>query len=612
MAAKTLGNMILSRIAETPDACALRTRRDSVYVDVSYAELGTRMEQIAAGVLTAMDLADDAHIAIVGNTSEDWIAIDFACLSIGLKTVPVYATLLADETGYLHVDTGAVMTLVEDAEQLEKVREMRKGFRFFDTDYTADQVAVAHIVVMNPDGIAPADDWESLETLEARGRAKLAETTDERNRRARAGKRSETATYTYTSGTTGPPKGVIQTHQNHLSFIENIEKTGIFHEDVKHGGLFLFLPLAHSFGRLIQFAGPFFGAPIVISGIPSLGDDLKEARPGFIPAAPRVYEKMKSRIETAVAGAPPLRQKLFHAAINAGKATIPYRARGQAIPTLAKLKYRLADRVVLSKLRAKLGMDRAVTLLSGSAPLDVEVHDFFLACGLDLVEAYGLTETCPGLTGNKPDWFKVGTVGPALPGVEIKIADDGEILAKGPNITSGYLNRADATGEAFDADGWFLTGDLGSMDDEGFVKITGRKKELMKTSGGKYIAPAKIEGRLKHLPIVQEAVTVADLRNYVTALIAIDPEELTEWSEQTGNPNDPDSDAVRQLVQSHVDTVNTTLAKYETVKYFTLVPMMTIDDGLLTASMKVKRKVVHERYANQIDAMYAQQKPASA
>ncbi len=610
MAQRTLGAMIHDRIAQTPGDVALRTRTSpgGPYADITWAELGDRVERIAAGLLTAPikgGLKDDAHVAILGTTSADWIAVDFACLTIGLPTVPVYTTLLAPETGYLHVDTKAVVSVVENAEQLEKVRTFLQGFEFFDKKYTRRHMKVKHIVVIDPTGIEPADDWESLAELEARGAEKLAETADERKRRAEARKREDVATYTYTSGTTGPPKGVIQTHHNHMSMLENIEKTGLFRDEVREGGLFLFLPLAHSFGRLIEFAGPFFDTPVAIGGIPTLGDDLRDARPGFIPAAPRVYEKMKSRIETAVAGAPPIRQKLFHWALRAGKATIPYRSRGLPLPLRVKLKYRIADRLVLSKLRARLGMDRASILLSGSAPLNVEVHEFFLALGLDLLEAYGLTETCPGLTANLPGDFRLGTVGRALPGVTLKIAEDGEILAKGPNITPGYLNRPDATAEAFDDEGWFHTGDLGSMDDEGFVKITGRKKELMKTSGGKYIAPAKIEGMLKNHPLVQEAVVVADTRNYATALIAIDPEELAEWASQNGHAADPRSDAVRAEIQRHVDEVNKQLARYETIKYFTIVPAMTVEDGLLTASLKVKRKVVYQRYAEQIDSMYA-------
>jgi long-chain acyl-CoA synthetase len=608
MTDRTIGSMLLRRVAESPNSIALRAKRKGRYTDVTWRSLGERMAHIATGLLTATELADDAHITIIGNTSEDWIACDFAALSIGLRTVPVYATLLPDEVGYLHVDTGAVLAIVENGDQLEKVRAMRGGFTFFDKPYTADDVKLRHIVVMDATGVEPAEDWESLADCEARGRDKAAELEAERERRAGLDARDATATYTYTSGTTGPPKGVIQTSGNMLSMVESVSSTGLFGGEIREGGMFLFLPLAHSFGRLIELAGPFFDAPIVIAGIPTLLDDLLATRPGFVPAAPRVFEKMKSKVEGKVAGAPPLRQKIFGAALAAGKATVPYRSKGQPLPMLVKLKYRLADKVVLSKLRAALGFDRAHALLSGSAPLNVDVHEFFLALGLDLVEAYGLTETCPGLTANLPDHFKLGTVGPALPGVTIKIAEDGEILAKGPNITSGYLNRPDATAEAFDEDGWFHTGDLGSMDSDGFVKITGRKKELMKTSGGKYIAPAKLEGRLKNLSIIQEVITVADTRNFATALIAIDPEELATWAETTGNQADPDSDAVKAAVQKHVDEVNATLAPYETIKYFRIVPALTVDGGLLTASLKVKRSVVYERYDDLIEGMYAQPK----
>ncbi len=606
---QTLGEMITDRVRKSPGTPALRHKVGDSWEDVTYAALGERMERIAAGLLTCgADLEDGAHVAILGNTSADWIAVDFACLSIGLHTVPVYATLLPPEVGYLCADTGSVVAVCENRDQLEKIRKAREGFHFFDKDFPPEALKIAHIVVIDPTG-CDGDDWESLADLEKRGAEKLSATEGERQRRAAKPKRDDRATYTYTSGTTGPPKGVIQTHGNMLSMLESVEKVKLFGPELREGGLFLFLPLAHSFGRLIEFAGPYFDAPIVISSVPTLGDDLKETRPGFFPAAPRVYEKMKARVESKVAQAPPMRQKLFRWALDVGEATIPYRSEGKPLPFWLGAKYRVADTVVLGKLRAALGFDRAHILLSGSAPLNVTVHTFFMACGLNLLEAYGLTETCPGLTTNLPDRFKIGTVGRAFPGVELKIADDGEILAKGPNITSGYLNRPEATAAAFDDEGWFLTGDLGSLDNDGFLTITGRKKELMKTSGGKYIVPAKLEAKLKDLSFVQEAVTIADHRNYVTALIALDPEELEDWAKQTGNTADPESEAVRAAVQAHVDKVNAELASYETIKYFTIVPPMTVESGLLTASLKVKRKVVLERYADAIEAMYNKKKP---
>lgn len=602
---RTLGQMVLERIAESGSSPALRINDHNEWRNVSWAELGERMERIAAGLLTIEGgVPDRAAVTILGNTTFDWVTCDFALLSVGIRTVPVYATLLPPETGYLHQDTEAVVAIVEDAEQLDKVREFRDGFTYFETRYGPETVKVRHVVVMDPTGIEPADDWESLAELERRGAENLQATAQERKRRGDAVGRDATATYTYTSGTTGPPKAVIQTNDNHLSMLEIAGATGLLNERMREGGLFLFLPLAHSFGRLIEFAGPFFDVPIVISSIPTLVDDLKETRPSFFPAAPRVYEKMKAKIDSRVAGAPPTRRRLFHWALGVGRKTIPYRSRGEAMGLGLSLRYRLADRLVLSKLRVALGLDRAQLLLTGSAPIGFEVHEFFLAVGLNLIEAYGLTETCPGISANLPGAMRLGTVGRPLTGIDVEIASDGEILAKGPNVTPGYHNREDATAEAFDSEGWFHTGDLGSIDEDGFLKITGRKKELMKTSAGKFIAPAKLEARLKNLPMVQEAVVIADLRNYATALIAIDPEELEDWAGQTGNPADPQSDAVHQAVQDHIDAVNETLASFETVKYFRIVPPITIEDGLMTASLKVKRDAVFSRYADIIDGMY--------
>ena len=606
MAFQTLGEMVRDRGSKHPGDIAFRQRQGDAFVDITWKTCMDRMERIGAGLLTAMSLEHNAAVAIIGNTNLEWVLCDFAAQMIGLRTVPIYASLLPEEVGYMHVDTDVVLSIAEDKGQVEKIREMRKGFTFFDNDYAADRVKLQHIVVIDPTGLDPADDWESLADLEARGAEQLEATADERDERAGKVTRDMTATYTYTSGTTGAPKAVIQTHDNMLAMLESIESLQMFNDAVLGGGLFLFLPLAHSFGRLIELAGPFVGSPIVLSSVPTLVEDLGLAKPGFFPSAPRVYEKMKSKIETAVAGAPPIRQRLFHWAVNTGKATVPYRSKGEPIPFGLGLQLRIADKLVLSKLRAKLGLDSAGLLLSGSAPLSVEVHEFFLGMQLDLMEAYGLTETCPGLTTNMPGDFRLGTVGKPFPGVQIRIADDNEILAMGPNITSGYLNRDDATTDAFDDEGWFHTGDLGSMDADGFVKITGRKKELIKTSGGKYVAPAMIEGRMKTLPIIQEAEVIGDTRNYCVAVVSIDPEELTDWAKQQGVEADPHSEAVRQAVQAHLDEINGKLASYSTIKYFRVLPEpMTVENGILTASLKVKRSVVHDRYADLIDEMYS-------
>lgn len=575
-----LSQMILARATRDPAAVAFRVRRGDAYVDVPWSEVLPRLDAIAAGLLTAADLDDGACISIVGNTSMASCLVDFAALRVGLQTVPIYASLLPAEVGYMHVDTRTQLVVVENAAQLAKVRALRAGFTFVGQYHAPGALAIRarKVVVIDPTDLPAADDWESLDVLEARGRTR--ELDGEIRRRAARIRRTDVATYTYTSGTTGAPKAVIQTHDNMLAMLEDVVEAGLADDAVRAHGLFLFLPAAHSFGRMIEFAGPYFGAPLVMSSVPTLAADLVAARPGFFPAAPRVFEKMMGKIMTAVANERGVRKHLVQWALRVG-------ARGNR-----GLAYRLADRLVLSKLRAKLGLDRARVLLSGAAALRTDVQTFFLSLGLTILEAYGLTETCPGLTINRKDDIRIGTVGKPFRRCELRVAPDGELLARGPNITRGYLNQPDATAAAFD-DGWFRTGDLASIDADGFVRITGRKKELFKTSGGKYIAPLKLEAHLKQHPIIQEAVVIGEDRNFCTALFALDAENLAPYGD------------VAVVLQSVVDTANRALASFEQIKAFRVTPTaFTVDGGELTASLKVKRQVIAQKYAALIDEMY--------
>jgi long-chain acyl-CoA synthetase len=487
------------------------------------------------------------------------------------------------------------------------VRALRTGFTFVGQHYAPDALAIrAKIVVIDPAGIEVADDWESLDSVEARGHARRQPLEPEMRRRAGLIRREDVATYTYTSGTTGAPKAVIQTHDNMLSMLEDVVEAGLVDDQVRARGLMLFLPAAHSFGRMVEFAGPFFGAPLIISSVPTLAADLLASRPGFFPAAPRVFEKMMAKIQSAVAAERGLRERLVQWALRVGMQTVEYRASGTPLPVVLGARYRLADRFVLRKLRAKLGLDRASILLSGAAALRTDVQTFFLSLGLTVLEAYGLTETCPGLTINRKGAIRVGTVGTPFRRCELKVAPDGELLAKGPNITRGYLNHPDATSAAFDDDGWFRTGDLASIDADGFVRITGRKKELLKTSGGKYIAPLKIEARLKQHPIIQEAVVIGDGRNFCTAIFALDTEMLAGFAQREGIPLDPSHPRIHAVLQEVVDKANLDLASFETIKAFRVTPAaFTVDGGELTASLKVKRAVVARKYAALIEAMYA-------
>lgn len=602
----SLPQMILDRARASPRRVAFRVRRDDSYVDIPWSEIPPRIEAIAAGLLSAGPVDDGACITIVGNTSMESCLVDFAALSVGLKTVPVYASLLPEEVGYMHVDTEAQLIVVDDGSQLDKVRAFRQGFTFFERRYSPSELgARAKVVVIHPAGLAPADDWESLESLEARGRARRAALEHELRRRASLIRREHVATFTYTSGTTGAPKAVIQTHDNMLAMLEDVADAGLLDDDVLKHGLFLFLPAAHSFGRMVEFAGPFFGAPVVMSSVPTLAEDLLASRPGFFPAAPRVFEKMMAKITSAIESEKGLRRWVLEWALGVGGQVASRVAAGDSPPVWLKAQRGLADRLVLAKLRARLGLDQASVLLSGAAALRGDVQLFFLSLGLTILDAYGLTETCPGLTVNRKGNMRPGTVGRPFKRCELKVGADGELLARGPNISRGYLNRPEATAEAFDDDGWFRTGDLGSIDSEGFVRITGRKKELLKTSGGKYVAPLKIEAQLKRHPLVQEAVVIGDARNYCTALFALDTEILAVVARREGIPADPAHPRIDTVLRTLVTETNSNLASFERIKEFRVSPgPFTVEGGELTASLKVKRHAVVRKHAALIESMY--------
>ena len=604
---QSLGGMFLERARRYPEVHAFRVKdARGEYGGVSFKEAGARVEAIAAGLLSISGgLPARSSLAILGETSMPWILVDFATLSLDVIVVPIYPSLLPPEVGFICNDAAVEVAVVDDKEQLDKLRAVKSGFSFLDKGY--GPLALRHYVVIDPKGVEPATDWESLADLEARGRARLEDSRAERNHRLAAIDRHSIATYAYTSGTTGAPKGVIQTHHNWLSMLEITPELGLFTEASRQHGGFLFLPLAHSFGRLVELTCAYNGGPAVLASIPTLAEDLAKSRPGLLPAAPRVYEKIYGRIMAGVASAPPHRQKLFSWALSVGKQAIPYRRRGKSLPLLLGVQHRLAERLVYRKLRARLGLDKLENAVTGSAPLAPVVHEFFLAMGIMLIEGYGLTETCPVLTANRLDRWKLQTVGTPIKNVTIKLAADGEILAKGPNVTQGYLNRPDANADAFDAEGWFHTGDIGEFDGEGFLHITDRKKDLLKTSGGKYIAPVKIEGMLKSMPMVGEAVVLGDNRKYCTALLVLDEDGIKAWAERTGNPPEPRHPALLAAIQKSLDEVNRDLASFESIKYFRVLEhAFTVDNGLLTASFKVKRKEVNKRYAELIEEMYAE------
>ncbi len=620
----SLPAMLFHRIRETPRLPALRVRRGAGFVDVTFAAMGERIEALAAGFLSVPGGVDvGTSVALMGQTSASWLCADFAAMSLGAVTIPIYASLLGAEVGYILQDADVRVAVVDDKARFERVLSVLGGFHFFDVDYGAERLQLKHIIVIDPDGIdadvvLPAGvTWESLSALEARGRAALAAdqsgaseraSLPERRRRTSALNRDSLATITYTSGTTGAPKGVLQTHGNWLSLLDVAHTMQIFTEGTQKTGSFLFLPLAHAFGRLVAFGGVYFSTVTVISSPDTLLKDMVDSRPGFVPAAPRVYEKIYARLMATVAEMPKRRQQIFRWALNVGERTIPWRERQEALPPLLAAQMAIAERLVFRGLRARLGLDRVEVMLSGSAALSPTVLRFFLSLNIMLIEAYGLTETCPGISANRPDRFRVGTVGPVIPGIELRFEPDGEICVRGPNISKGYHRRPDANAEAFDPPekgGYFHTGDIGVLDDDGFLRITDRKKDLIKTSGGKYVAPQKIEGLLKGRPFITDAVVIGDGRKYCTLLVVVDDDAINAAFARDGGG---DRDAfVARSVRAQVDAINAELASFESIKDFRVVQTpFTVENGMLTASFKVKRKEVQKRYLALIDEMYVE------
>lgn len=602
-AMETLADLFLLVASRDQTACLL-AKGDDGYKPVSSRELAHRVGSLAQS-LQGIGVGPGDRVALMADNGVHWPVVDFATLSSGAVSVPIYPTLLPSQAAYVARDSGAKVVFVQGRERLHKLLGCR-----------SEMPGVQHFILIDPQAGTtvpePADpDLLTLPELLERGRDFDPEELD---RRARAVQGEDLATLIYTSGTTGNPKGVMLTHRNIVSNILAADQVLETDEDLT---ALSFLPLSHSFERTTDYLYFYRGFTIAYSdSIHTVAEDLKQVRPHVFVSVPRLYEKVLARVYEGVDKSSPLRRRIFHWGVRVGRQALPYRLRQESPPGLLGLKLALADRLVFAKIRAALG-GRFRYATSGGGPLSRQVAEFFWAAGVPIFEGYGLTETAPVISVNRVGRTKLGSVGPAVPGVEVKIAADGEILARGPNIMRGYYNNPDATAELIDEDGWLHTGDIGELDEEGFLTITDRKKELLVNAYGKNIPPAPIENDLRSGRWVDQAVVIGDRRQFLTALIVPDFEALKTWAQSRGLEWNTRRELLarsetQELFCQEIARVNEARAPYEEIRGWKLLENeFTLEGGELTPTQKVKRRVVDEKYREVIDELYRQPKPPS-
>ena len=564
---------------------ALRIIRDGVATEVSYSELASRAEAIARGLI-ALGVEPGDRVGILGATTPEWTQADLGVLAAGATVVPVYHTNSPQECAYVLEHSEARAVLVEDASQAAKIAAVRHELP------ALEQV----IAFTEADGAMP------MRELIAAGESTAAEAPA----RARAALEPDApATIVYTSGTTGPPKGCLITHANVLAAMDMYE-----HELSLDGRMviFMFLPLAHVLARLTQMVCLDVGGTLAFhSGDrETLLDELAELAPTHLPAVPRVFEKIRTRA-LAKGDTDGIAGEIFRRALATGGRMHAMRESGLRPGALLRAQHALADRAVLSKVRGLFGT-RLEVALTGAAPMPPDVLDFFAACGVLILEGYGMSESTAAATLNTPKAYRFGTVGRTLLGSEVRIADDGEVLMRGPHVFAGYHRDPDATAETVE-DGWLLSGDLGSVDADGYLRITGRKKDLIITSSGKNVSPSNLESALRESRWISQAVVAGDNQPYLVALLTLDAEEAPALAERLGIPFDlvamAEDPKVLEVVQGAVDDANRQFARIEQVKRFSVLPRdLSQEEGELTPTMKVKRNVVSARYAAEIEELY--------
>ncbi len=588
----TIADLISRSAAEHAEHAAVRYKHDGAWHDVTYAQLANIVEEVALGLI---DLGIEAgeRVCILANTRPEWSYTDMAITSAGAVVVPIYQTNSPEECLWVISDSGATAIVCEDDAQLAKIAEIHERTPNLRT-----------VIVMDPPADARTPKAITLDKVRARGRNRSAA---ELRARREAVRPEDSFTFIYTSGTTGPPKGCVLSHGNYRSMMDMIGEVGQIEDDEV---IYLYLPLAHAFALLIQLSAFDLGATIAYFGgdTKQIVGELVEVKPTYLPSVPRVFEKIYTLANAALEAQPPEEREQARQAIALGMKVRELQAKGEEVPEELRQPFEEADEKLFKNVRAIFG-GNVRHAVSGAAPISKEILEFFWAAGVPVLEGYGMTETATAATVCTIEDHKFGTVGKPFPGVEIRIAQDGEVLVKGPNIFQGYHNNADASFGSIE-NGWLHTGDLGSVDEEGFLSITGRKKDIIITAGGKNITPANLENDLKQCRWISQAVMHGDQRPYPVVLITLDEEEIAGYAREHNLPEDTarlcEESSIREMIGEQVERANRRYAPVEQVKKFVILPHdLTQETGELTPTLKVKRNVVAEKYADVLESLYA-------
>ena len=593
--AASVPRMFLDRVAATPNAEAFRyPDNGGGWTSVTWQQVGDRVELIAAGLIS-LGINPEERVALASGTRYEWVVADFGILAAGAATTTVYPTTHAEDVAFIVANSGSRIVIAEDQKQVDKLVAHR-----------AELPAVHRVVVI--DGAGGGDWVITLDELEDLGRQLLVDSPTVVADRIEAIRPDQLATLIYTSGTTGKPKGVRLTQDSWTYTAAAMDALGVLSDKDLN---YLWLPLAHAFGKVMLALPLQIGFPTVIDGrVDKIIENLTVIRPTIMGAVPRIFEKVHGRINEMMAKEGGVKKRLFDWATGVGVQMSRVKQAGERPSPLLSVQHTLADRLVLSTIRDRFG-GRMRFFISGSAALDREIAQWFDAVGVIVLEGYGLTETSAASSINRPNAYRFGTVGWTLPETEVKIAEDGEILLKGPGVMNGYHDLPEATAEAINAEGWFHTGDIGELDAEGFLRITDRKKDMFKTSQGKYVAPSAISANFKAVcPYASEIIVYGEGKPYCVALVSLEAEAIQEWAADNGLGGKSFSEIAhdektRDMVGGYVEQLNKHLNRWEQVKKFSIIDReLTVEAGDLTPSLKLKRKSVVDNFHDSIDELY--------